>query len=120
VKQEATTAGFADPRARGGGLIGRPQGPWRAGPGCCTAGEAVPRPDSGASPSLARARGRDDPDRRAPSVSKRKKGREEEASGGLAGPGKEASRLGQLGHAVGRESNKVISMLVMSSSFSPS
>jgi hypothetical protein len=45
----------------------------------------------------------DDLDRRAPFVSERKKGREEGASGGLAGPRKEASRLGQLDCTVGRE-----------------
>jgi hypothetical protein len=53
AKQEEVAAGFADPRARGGGFIGWPRGPWRAGLGRRTMGEAVPWPDSGASPSLA-------------------------------------------------------------------
>jgi hypothetical protein len=56
--QEAAAAGFAGPRARGDGFIGRLRGPWRAGPGHHAAGEAVLWPDSSASLSLARARGR--------------------------------------------------------------
>jgi hypothetical protein len=46
ARQEAAAAVLADPRARGGGFIGWPRGPWHAGPGRRAAGEAVPRLDS--------------------------------------------------------------------------
>jgi hypothetical protein len=46
ARQEAAAAGLADPGARGGGFIGRPRGPWPAGPGCRAAGKAVPWLDS--------------------------------------------------------------------------
>jgi hypothetical protein len=45
TRQEVAAAGFVDPRARGGGFIGRPRLPWacrpvasRGGGGCATAG----------------------------------------------------------------------------------
>jgi hypothetical protein len=51
---EVAAVGFAGLRARGGGFIGRMRGLGMRAQGA-TRAEAVPRPDSGASPSLARA-----------------------------------------------------------------
>jgi hypothetical protein len=58
AKQEAATAGFANPRARGGGFIGPPREPRHAGLGQRAGGcRAVPWPDSSSSLSLAQGQG---------------------------------------------------------------
>jgi hypothetical protein len=45
AKQKGVAAGLPGPRARGGGFLGRPRVPWRAGPGIVWRGKAVPRLD---------------------------------------------------------------------------
>jgi hypothetical protein len=96
--------GFADPRARGGGFIGQPREPRRAGPGQRAGrGRAVLWPNSGSSPSLARGRG--PPRQASPACQREREGKKRGASGGRTGPGEEASRLGQLSRA-GRKGRK--------------
>jgi hypothetical protein len=57
--KEAAAAGCVEPRARGGGFIGRPRSLGvRARGSARRGGRAMPWLDSGLSPSLARGRGR--------------------------------------------------------------
>jgi hypothetical protein len=57
TRQEAAATGFVDPRARGGGFIGRPQGPWAWGPVASCGGGGCAAVRLSTSSSLARARG---------------------------------------------------------------
>jgi hypothetical protein len=106
ARQGVAAAGFTEPRAWGGGFIGRP---WGLGVWAQRVArvevELVPWLYSGSSPSLATVR--DDPDSRGPPGRERRRGEERVASDGLAGPGEEKNEAAVgLGHTVEGEKGK--------------